>query len=102
MRTHCGVSPEQLKHNKIISNPVFVSNAISAMPELDVDTLWWIVQWGNEYLARFKRDSTSTQNKAHDNYKKWTQLTKQKQSAIFTASLRSGAGDNPLNQSLTE
>ena len=101
--TSAAVSLDQQNHNRIISNYVF-TNALGAMqgPDLDVDTLWWMVQWGNEYLARFKRDSTSTQNKAHDNYKKWTQLTKQKQSANFTASLRSGAGDNPLNQSLTE
>ena len=84
--------------------PVFVS-ALSAMqgPDLDIDTLWWMVQWGNEYLARFKRDvSNGQQKKAHDNYKKWTQMTKQKQSANFTASLRAGAGDDSLNQSLTE
>jgi hypothetical protein len=96
--TTAAVSPEQLKHNNIISNPVFV-NAISAMPELDIDTLWWMVQWGNEYLAKFKRDATHSQKKAHDNYKKWTQMTKQKQLANFTASLRSGAGDDSLNQS---
>ncbi len=98
--TAAAVSPEQMKHNNIISNPVFVS-AISAMqgPDLDVDTLWWMVQWGNEYLARFKRNATIPQKKAHDDYTKWTAHTKQKQMAGFTASLRSGAGDDSLNQS---
>jgi hypothetical protein len=98
----CAASPEQMKHNKIISNPVFVS-AISAMqgPDLDVDTLWWLVQWGNEYLARFKRDGTKVQKKAHADYKSWTAATKQKQMAGFSASLRSGGGtDDSLNQSL--
>jgi hypothetical protein len=68
--TAAAVSPEQMKHNNIISNPVFVS-AISAMqgPDLDVDTLWWMVQWGNEYLARFKRDGPKAKKKAHAEYK---------------------------------
>ncbi len=98
--TSAAASPEQMKHNAIISNPVFVS-AISAMqdPDLDVDTLWWMVQWGNEYLARFKRDSTKAQKKAHEDYKKWTAHTKQKQMVGFTASLRARAGDDSLDQS---
>ena len=68
--TTAAASPEQMKHNNIISNPVFVS-AISAMqgPDLDVDTLWWMVQWGNEYLARFKRDGPKAKKKAHAEYK---------------------------------
>jgi hypothetical protein len=42
--TSAAVSLEQQKHNRIISNPVFVS-ALSAMqgPDLDIDTLWWMV-----------------------------------------------------------
>ena len=100
--TSAAVSLEQQKHNRIISNPVFVS-AISAMqgPDLDIDTLWWLVQWGNEYLARFKRDTINqpARKKAHDDYKKWTAHTKQKQLANFTASVRSAAGDDSLNQS---
>jgi hypothetical protein len=82
--TSAAVSLEQQKHNRIISNPVFVS-ALSAMqgPDLDIDTLWWMVQWGNEYLARFKRDGTTARKKAHADYKKWTADTRQKQMAGF-------------------
>ena len=58
-----------------------------------------MVQWGNEYLAKFKRDAAPSRKRVHDNYKKWTAHTKQKQMAGFTASLRSGAGDDSLNQS---
>ena len=75
-------------------------NAISAVPELDIDTLWWMVQWGNEYLARFKRDATPARKKAHDDYKKWTAHTKQKQMAGFSASLRSG-GDDAMTPSIS-
>ena len=95
--TTAAVSLEQQKHNRIISHSVFV-NAISTMPELDIDILWWMVQWGNEYLARFKRDATPARKKAHEEYRKWTAHTKQKQMAGFSASLRSG-GDDSLNQS---
>ena len=65
-------------------------------PDLDIDTLWWMVQWGNEYLARFKRDATQAEQKTHDAYKNWTQMTKQKQLAHFTASVRSAAGDDSV------
>ena len=98
--TSAAVSPEQQKHNRIISNPVFVS-AISAMqgPDLDINTLWWMVQWGNEYLARFKRDAIPARKQAHSKYKKWTADTRQKALAGFSAILRGGAGDDSLDQS---
>ena len=98
--TSTAVSLEQQKHNRIISNPVFVS-ALSAMqgPDLDIDTLWWMVQWGNEYLARFKRDATPARKRAHAECKRWTANTRQKQMARFSASLRSAAGDESLDQS---
>jgi hypothetical protein len=99
--TTAAACPEQMKHNAIISNQVFTS-ALGAMqgPDLDVDTLWWLVQWGNEYLARFKRDATLAQKRAHADYKRWTANTRQKQMAGFTASLRTtGVGDDSLNQS---
>ena len=99
-QTTAAACPEQMKHNAIISNPVFTS-ALGAMqgPDLDVNTLWWMVQWGNEYLARFKRDATPARKQAHAKYKKWTADTRQKQMAGFTASLRSTAGDDSLDQS---
>ena len=66
--TSAAVSPEQMKHNRIIASPFFTS-AICAMqgPDLDIDTLWWMVQWGNEYLARFKQNA---RKQAHARYKK--------------------------------
>ena len=97
--TTAAVSLEQQKHNRIISHSVFV-NAISTMPELDIDILWWMVQWGNEYLARFKRDGTKAQKTAHAAYKSWTAATKQKQMAGFSASLRSKTGNDSFDQSL--
>ena len=99
-QTTAAASPEQMKHNAIISNPVFTS-ALGAMQgtDLDIDTLWWMVQWGNEYLARFKRDATPARKRAHAEYKRWTENTRQKQMVCFSASLRSAAGDDSLNKS---
>ena len=97
--TSAAVSPEQMKHNRIISSPFFTS-AIGAMqgPDLNIDTLWWMVQWGNEYLARFKRDNIPGSNpyKAHARYKKWTADTRQKQIAGFT--VRARTGDDSFDQ----
>ena len=57
--------------------------------------LWWIVQWGNEYLARFKASATKKELDAHEQYKTWTQQTKQKKDAGFTASVRSAPASAP-------
>lgn len=97
--TSAAVSPEQMKHNKIIASPFF-TGAIGAMqgPDLDIDTLWWVVQWGNEYLARFKRDANPGRKQAHARYKTWTANTRQKQIAGFTASLRARTGDDSFDQ----
>ena len=98
-QTTAAACPEQMKHNAIISNHVFTS-ALGAMqgPDLDENTLWWMVQWGNEYLARFKRDATPARKQAHARYKKWTADTRQKQIAGFTASLRARTGDDSFDQ----
>ena len=97
--TSSAVSPEQMKHNKIIASSFFTS-AIGAMqgPDLDIDTLWWMVQWGNEYLARFKQNANPARKQAHARYKTWTSNTRQKQMAGFTASLRARTGDDSFDQ----
>ena len=97
--TSAAASPEQMKHNKIIASPFFTS-AIGAMqgPDLDIDTLWWMVQWGNEYLARFKQNANPARKQAHARYKTWTSNTRQKQMAGFTASLRARTGDDSFDQ----
>ena len=97
--TSAAVCPEQMKHNQIIASPFF-TGAMGAMqgPDLDIDTLWWVVQWGNEYLARFKRDANPARKQAHARYKTWTANTRQKQIAGFTASLRGKTGDDSFDQ----
>jgi murein L,D-transpeptidase YafK len=93
-KTIAQMSPNQIKHNTIVANPVVVG-AINAMENLDDCTLWWIVQWGNEYLARFKVSATKKELDTHESYKTWTQQTKQKKDAGFTASVRSAPASAP-------
>jgi hypothetical protein len=82
------MSPNQIKHNKIIANPVVVGG-INAIENLNYCPLWWIVQWDNEYLARFKASATKKELDTHEQYKTWTQQTKQKKETGCTAIVRS-------------
>ena len=70
-----------------------VVGAINAMKNIDACTLWRIVQWGTEYLARFKASPTAIEEL--DAYKNWTQTHKAKRLAGFTATLRSAPGSTP-------
>jgi hypothetical protein len=72
-----------------------VVGAINAIENLDDCTLWLIVQWDNEYLARFKASATKKELDAHEQYKTWTQQTKQKKETGCTAIVRSAHGSAP-------
>jgi hypothetical protein len=76
------LTEKQIFHNKIVGNPVVVG-AVSTMKQMDPCTLWWVVQWGNEYLARFKASATVEEVGVLESYKTWTQDTKQKLQAGF-------------------
>jgi hypothetical protein len=82
------LTEKQIFHNNIVGNPVVVG-AVSTMKEMDPCTLWWIVQWGNEYLARFKASATVDEVGALESYKTWTQTQKAKRAAGFTHSTKS-------------
>jgi hypothetical protein len=72
----------QIFHNRIKGNPVVVG-AVSTMKEMDPCTLWWVVQWGNEYLARFKSYASAEEVGVLESYKTWTQKEKAKLQAGF-------------------
>ena len=64
----------------------------------DACTLWWVVQWGNEYLARFKHSATGDAIDELEGYKTWTQKQKAKVAAGFTHTTtapRSAPGSAP-------
>jgi hypothetical protein len=82
------LTEKQIFHNNIVGNPVVVG-AVSTMKEMDHCTLWWIVQRGNEYLARFKASATVDEVGALESYKTWTQKEKAKRLAGFTHSTKS-------------
>ena len=73
-------------------------SAIAAMQgsDLDENTLWWMVQWGNEYLARFEAQATKQQLASFEDFKKWTSTKKKKKDYGFWASMpkKRGQGDD--------
>ena len=76
------LTENQIFHNKIVGNPVVVG-AVSTMQQMNPCTLWWVVQWGNEYLARFKSSATAEEVGVLESYKSWTQKEKAKLQAGF-------------------
>ena len=62
------LTEKQIFHNKIVGNPLVVG-AVSTMNVMDTCTLWWVVQWGNEYLARFKASATADEADVLASYK---------------------------------
>jgi hypothetical protein len=43
------LTEKQILHNRIVGNQVFVG-VVNAMQRMDACTLWWVVQWGNDYV----------------------------------------------------
>ena len=82
------LAEKQIFHNKIVGNPVVVG-AVSTMKKIDPCTLWWVVQWGNEYLTRFKVSADVEQVGALESYKTWTQKEKAKLRLVLSTSPRS-------------
>ena len=80
--------PEHKKFNAILCNTVFI-NAIGAMKDklIDIHTLWWIVQWGKEYVARFEAAATKDEIDSLEKFKLWTRTQKKKQDYGFYASM---------------
>ena len=72
--------------------------ALTAMkgPDLDICTLWWMVQWGKEYVARFEASATKQQLESFEDFKKWTSTKKKKKDYGFWASMpkKSRQGDD--------
>jgi len=82
-KTQRPLTQKEIFHNNITGSPVVVG-AVKTMENMDACTLWWVVQWGNEYLARFKHSATGDAIDELETYKTWTQKQKAKASAGFT------------------
>ena len=76
------VSPNQLLHTRIVGDPV-VAGATSTMNNLDYCTLWWVVQWGLEYLAKRKDTATKEEAQRFASYKDFVSRNKKKRKSCF-------------------
>ena len=91
------LTQKEIFHNNITGSPVVVG-AVKTMENMDACTLWWVVQWGNEYLARFKHSASGDAIDELEAYKTWTQKQKAKAAAGFTHTTtapRSAPGSAP-------
>ena len=93
-KTQRPLTQKEIVHNNITGSPVVVS-AVKTMDNMDVCTLWWVVQWVNEYLARFKHSATGDAIDELEAYKKWTQTQKAKANAGFHHTTASSAKTTP-------
>ena len=82
-KTQRPLTQKEIFHNNITGSPVVVGS-VKTMENMDACTLWWVVQWGNEYLARFKHSATGDAIDELEAYKTWTQKQKVKVAAGFT------------------
>ena len=88
------LTQKEIFHNNITGSPVVVG-AVKTMENMDACTLWWVVQWGNEYLARFKHSATGDAIDELEAYKKWTQTQKAKANVGFHHTTASSAKTTP-------
>ena len=96
-KTQRPLTQKEIFHNNITGSPVVVG-AVKTMENMDACTLWWVVQWGNEYLARFKHSASGDAIDELEAYKTWTQKQKAKAAAGFTHTTtapRSAPGSAP-------
>jgi hypothetical protein len=75
------VSPNQLLHTRIVGDPV-VAGATSTMNNLDQCILWWVVQWGLEYLARRKDTATKNETQKFASYKDFVSTNKKREAGF--------------------
>jgi len=86
--------------HKAIVKDATVLDVIEMMEELQTKNplaLWWVTQWGEEFMQRFKKETGTYDDKQDfESYTRWTQGTKQRAPAKKTAGMRhwSAKGDS--------
>jgi len=86
--------------HKAIVKDATVLDVIEMMEELQTKNplaLWWVTQWGEEFMQRFKKETGTHDDKQDfESYTRWTQGTKQRTPAKKTAGMRhwSAKGDS--------
>ena len=78
--------------HKAIVKDATVLEVIERMEELQTKNplaLWWVTQWGEEFMQRFKKETGTYDDKQDfESYTRWTQGTKQRAPAKKTAGMR--------------
>jgi phosphoenolpyruvate-protein kinase (PTS system EI component) len=82
--------------HKAIVKDATVLEVIDKMEELQTKNplaLWWVTQWGEEFMQRFKKETgTYDEKDVFDSYTRWTQGTKNKQGEEVSAPAKKTAG----------
>jgi len=82
--------------HKAIVKDATVLEVIGKMEELQTKNplaLWWVTQWGEEFMQRFKKETgTYDEKDVFDSYTRWTQGTKNKQGEEVSAPAKKTAG----------
>ncbi len=103
-------------HDAIVKDET-VGDVIGKMEELQINNplaLWWVTQWGEEFMQRFKKENPGVNDPtyakwvddtaAFDSYTRWTQGSKKRDPSKKTAGMRhwSSKGDSqPASGSVT-
>jgi hypothetical protein len=78
-------------HEAIVKDAT-VLEVIGKMEELQTKNplaLWWVTQWGEEFMQRFKKETGAYDDKQDfESYTRWTQGTKQREPAKKTAGMK--------------
>ena len=86
--------------HKAIVKDATVLEVIGKMEELQIKNplaLWWVTQWGEEFMQRFKKETGAYDDKeALARYSRWEQGTDKREPAKKTAGMRhwSAKGDS--------
>ena len=103
-------SGTKIKHDNAAMHDMIVKDAmvvdvIGKMEELQFNNplaLWWVTQWGEEFMQRFKKETGTYDDKQDfESYTRWTQGTKQRAPAKKTAGMRHWSAKGTNSQPAT-
>jgi hypothetical protein len=93
-------------HDMILVNPVVirVKKDMEDLQKTDPLALWWVVEWGKEYLARFRNCGDTAAIADLDNYQSFTYKQKDRASMKVLTGMTDtvkAAGSQPVSGSVT-
>jgi hypothetical protein len=108
-KTEAGKKNDHAAVHEAIVNDQTVVEVIGKMEELQINNplaLWWVTQWGEEFMQRFKKETGAYDDKeALTKYSRWTQGTDRREPAKKTAGMKhwsaKGTNSQPASGSAT-